>query len=967
MRPESSYDRESGYGLLGCGYGAARHAARVDEFPEWLADAVVSQDSIVFRVDLSPGPYWLEIFVPGGERTVWRGRISANDEVLVADCVPYRWGYEAESPPPYWSFFRKVSVDSTGLVLVVRAEGQPSQLAGLAIYPGDPGPMVWREGKVEPVRPLRTPNAELILRNVNAGRIREAGELLSAVPDREPAEAFEKAVLILALCGRLEVDVARPWLEWAARLLESIPPDLSPAIPLHRRLVQLFLKAESLYQMRGWDWAATASGYGIFDRCELAAQAFHKIAEVREHPLWTQALWQEGRIAFWLWLEQHQQDQRVRAQQCFDELARYFPNHRLLRLYRGEPVPLAVDTLPRDPSVPEWAYYQTRALKDILRLIHYWVQFRQAANGEMGGKYDDDVEMLRWWAIGVLAADDSLTCLGLRRIVEGIWNSDWIEDGYSRKVRDVEHAAEPLADTQPMMMAYEYGNPIYVERCMRAVRKMLTLWTGVTPRGHRHFRSAWYSSTEVDERPPRDCDVPMNARTVSAARWLAWYNRHPEALRFLQEWSRAWVEDCFRTDKGKPPGVVPAAVRFADDAIGGHSQLWYRPGLFWRYYDFSGGFMMLHQFLSTFALTGEKELLGPVRAALDLVRRENEADPSAATEGSQAWVAAILRRSPELGWTALLYRVLTGDSSFDDVLVRTGSDYVRFLQSGDPGLLARAARGIAWLIEKNWELLTSEAYFTDRVDIADVHGQLTGSVADLEAMYTGAPFLEGFYPFFRISWRGFGTDLAVAVTENSEARLRLMAFNVARDTLRGTVHFWSLSPRRYRLQMGMDTDGDGRIDRIYQRAAFTPVGDHYHVPIAFPPRLECLLEVEAAGSVGQEGAVRQADLAVAAEEIVCQRRGGSFRLEIPVHNIGTLEARNIAVRLLGRAGEREDLLGEKRIPRLEAPLDLRPRVQTVIWELRHPPRAWDLVVEVDPDNRVPEICETNNRAQVRMP
>ena len=48
--------------------------------------------------------------------------------------------------------------------------------------------------------------------------------------------------------------------------------------------------------------------------------------------------------------------------------------------------------------------------------------------------------MLRWWFISRLASDDQLALTGMRKLVDGIWDSGWITDGFSTKVRDVEHS-----------------------------------------------------------------------------------------------------------------------------------------------------------------------------------------------------------------------------------------------------------------------------------------------------------------------------------------------------------------------------------------------------------------------------------------------------------------------------------------------------------------------------------------------
>ena len=83
-------------------------------------------------------------------------------------------------------------------------------------------------------------------------------------------------------------------------------------------------------------------------------------------------------------------------------------------------------------TIPEWAYLQNKVSNTMLDIIYYWVNNRQANNGEFGGKFDDDCEMLRWWPISRVVFDDTIALKGMKRLVDGIWNSEWIYKGFSK-------------------------------------------------------------------------------------------------------------------------------------------------------------------------------------------------------------------------------------------------------------------------------------------------------------------------------------------------------------------------------------------------------------------------------------------------------------------------------------------------------------------------------------------------------
>ena len=89
----------------------------------------------------------------------------------------------------------------------------------------------------------------------------------------------------------------------------------------------------------------------------------------------------------------------------------------------------------------------------------------------------------------------------------------------------------------------------------------------------------------------------------------------------------AWVDDANRTDKGKPKGILPAAVRFDNDEIGGYSNNWYDPNLGWHYYEWKylGGVMeMYNQLLGMYELTGDDHFLAPLSQTYHIVQNNAE-------------------------------------------------------------------------------------------------------------------------------------------------------------------------------------------------------------------------------------------------------------------------------------------------------------------------------------------------------
>ncbi|MCZ6633812.1 MAG: hypothetical protein O7G87_10420, partial [bacterium] len=103
----------------------------------------------------------------------------------------------------------------------------------------------------------------------------------------------------------------------------------------------------------------------------------------------------------------------------------------------------------------------------------------------------------------------------------------------------------------------------------------------------------------------------------------------------------------------------------------------------------------------------------------------------------------------------------------------------------------------------------------------------------------------------------------------------------------------------------------------------------------------------------------RADLALSPLDTVCETNitwQYDSLVRIRVHNIGARPAENVEVALI-RKGEK---IFTRILPRIEAPLDLKPRVAITYTTMA---QVGDTIV-VDPDNAIPEITESNNRLVV---
>ena len=137
-------------------------------------------------------------------------------------------------------------------------------------------------------------------------------------------------------------------------------------------------------------------------------------------------------------------------------------------------------------------------------------------------------------------------------------------DGFNQGIWDVQHSAEPTGDPA-FLTRIDYGNPKHVERGFRFMELFRDTFTGINPRGHRHFKSILIGAEGISEKEPFSCDTHYHVRAAKPGLWAMWYSGLPEAVDLFTGWADAWYEDAMRTDRGKPKCVMPSAAAYAGD------------------------------------------------------------------------------------------------------------------------------------------------------------------------------------------------------------------------------------------------------------------------------------------------------------------------------------------------------------------------------------------------------------------
>ncbi len=341
------------------------------------------------------------------------------------------------------------------------------------------------------------------------------------------------------------------------------------------------------------------------------------------HPYYAKFMFDYGR-GLWA-VAQEQRDPMIfdRTRKVMAEVQANGYNYDVLKMYAGELIPWGKELILTDSQAPEWALLQYEARRRCHAIIDWWVTQRQSERGTLGGGWNDDVEILRVWApLAMISNGDPIILEGIKKLVDGAWKyaEGGLELGYSKALGDVEHSSEASGDTQPIMLGLAPEDDTYAQRNMLLAGLVKNLWTGRTPQGHLHFKSAYISARKIDDSPQRQASTPYHTRVFKGLTWLAWRGGHPEATQIVLDFAEAWRAAAMDTSDGKPAGAVPSAVAWSTGRLGGLQGNWHDPGLAWSYFKFdrANSFRIYSLLQNAYILTGDRKFIEPMLSAVKM-------------------------------------------------------------------------------------------------------------------------------------------------------------------------------------------------------------------------------------------------------------------------------------------------------------------------------------------------------------
>jgi len=557
-------------------------------------------------------------------------------------------------------------------------------------------------------------------------------------------------------------------------------------------MADLMSCAEDFTQKMGWEWASEETGLGIFDRYHQVVLIWDALIQFvpAESPWQDRFRFERARLLMWLWREQHGESERIQYQQDIVYLAGKYPQIKRIQMYAGVEIPNEFNSgVVVDQNAPDWSQLQLQVVHELKDIAHWWVNVRQAENGELGGKLGDDVELMRWWPM-LTALDDKTTIAGWEKLANAVWNHKKVTKGYSTKARDVEHASEFISDTAPMMSYFSNAD---WKKQMEYSREHFKLWTAKDKDGDIFFRSAWYSYNKVDETPPRNRDLDMNARAMKPLRFLAVTQQDEIARAQVLAWAKSWAKLASMQDKGKPVGVFPASYRVSDSQINGDQENWYQADILWPYFEWeiSPGIKLYQHLLIAHLLSGDAAMLQPMKDALNLVKTYTNA-ASIGEKGSAQWAAKVLAARNSFWDAAGEWRRLSGDETYDDLIMEYASSYTRYMLNNDTAGLSASLNALLHGVTHNRPLQQAEVLFTDRLYFGKSKKKLYPM---LYAMLTG-DISGGNNPFSHVTWRqppeGFTTLVSADGKGWVQARIYIHRQKDAQSVYKIGVRPWRI-------------------------------------------------------------------------------------------------------------------------------------------------------------------------------
>ena len=636
--------------------------------------------------------------------------------------------------------------------------------------------------------------------------------------------------------------------------------------------------------------------------------------------------------------EEHVNSRRLNTYNRFyadiTDLLRVDPSNDLGRKYWHEwnPETAAPDyTAPTVPAgVPRWAYLQALDVDYFKRIADFYIDKRQAWDGEFGGGLGDDSDFTNLFpSLALMGTEPEKLKASLSRELEAMYENKMWTNGLATAQFDELHSYEDGLNVLGQSLMIDFGNPKDLERAMVTARRLEWL-TSVNAAGHRHIRSAYFSGAKMAEGGVWGWTKGRGYMVFHPALDMVLFNGAPETRKMVletvdgmlahrkQEADGRWVtrtEINFKTDEDLPGG--DATPDF----------------MFWAAYRWTGD----KKYLLPFMDAGPASLAHISSNSLDTLELRDAwgkqlaaaAGTTDATTGVAPTAAQSMTGSAEtFAWLA------TGDTKYLDRL------YSAQLEAES---------------DREW-INTEGSLWIDRV--TDSAGPMFVNTELQRARFGGVALVRNHvYPGNAVGWRfdapATPSSVGILVPEASPDHLKIVVYNLDAVPVKAQMTGWEIDPGKWEITQG--TRGDEETDLVENVSTRSAAFERStSLDFTFAPHTTTVLELK----LVEKGVPywSRPDLGIGADDIKVEGN----RIRVTVHSLGAVDAPASKVVLRDAAGK---VLATARAAALKAPLDLLPKTEVITLTLPHGADWKGGSVSVEMNGKLPEITQLNNRVQ----
>jgi hypothetical protein len=635
--------------------------------------------------------------------------------------------------------------------------------------------------------------------------------------------------------------------------------------------------------------------------------------------------------------EEHVNSKRLNTYNRFyadiTDLLRVDPQNDLGRKYWHEWNPETAQpdfTPPKAPAgVPAWAYLQAKDVDYFRRIADFYIDKRQAWDGEFGGGLGDDSDFTNLFpSMALLGVEPEKVKLSLSRELEEMYENKMWTNGLATAQYDELHAYEDGLNVLGQSMMMDFGNPKDIERAMVTARRLEWL-TGVNAAGHRHVRSAYYSGSKMAEGGVWGWTKARSYMVFQPALDLVLFNGAPETRKMVLETVDGMLAHRKQDASGRYTTRTEINFKTDEDLLGG---------------DATPDFM----FEAAYRWTGDKKYLLPFM----------DAGPSALANISSNGLEMLGQRDT---WgkqvVAAAGPVSTGGVASTSAASASGSaETFAWQVSGDTGYLERLYTA-QLESESNREWINTEgSLWIDRV--TDSAGPMFVNTELQRARFGGVALIRNhIYPGNAVSWRFIApatpTSLGILVPEATTDHVKIIVYNLDAVPVSTQMTGWEVDPGQWEITEGIQTGAkDAALTGVKKWSA--EFERSRNIPLTFAPHTTTVVELKLV-SKGVPYWSRP-DLGIGSDDVKVEGR----TMKVIVHSLGAVDAPASKVVLRDRAGK---VIATANAGPLKAPLDLYPKTEEVSLALPAGAEWKGGSVTIEMSGELPEITQMNNRVQ----